>query len=462
MTTTASTSGLLFRAAEVIGRGVVDVHVNGRIVSVQSVGAGRPGDVEIIECDGAALLPGLHDHHLHLLASAAAAVSVPCGRPDVNDRLELRAALTRAEARNGWVRGVGYDEAVAGELDGTALDELTGPVPTRVQHRSGALWMVNSAGIEQLGLASARADGIERDGAGHPTGRLWRLDGWLRTRLGPTPPPDLHLLSCALASYGVVGVTDATPDLTASAIAALTSGVRQRLTLLGCDTAVSGTVQGPRKVVLADHDLPDWDTLRRLIIAARPRPVALHAVTRTSLVLAVAVLDELGSVPGDRIEHAAVAPPESVRRLAALGITVVTQPSLVRERGADYLDRVDPNDLDFLWPLRSLLDAGVRVGLSSDAPYGRLDPWGAIDAAVRRRTIDGRSIGSRERVTAWTALRAYLTSPTDPGGRERLVADGADGDLALLDRPLAAALDQPADVRVRLTTVNGRALEARR
>jgi predicted amidohydrolase YtcJ len=453
---------LLFRDAEVVGRGVVDVHVAGRIVSVRPSGASIGGDVDIIDCNGAALLPGLHDHHIHLLAAAAATDSVQCGRPEVTNRAELRAALTRAEVTDGWVRGVGYDEAIAGELDARSLDELSGPDPTRVQHRSGALWVVNTAGANLLGLESAPPLGIERDGAGRPTGRLWRLDGWLREQLGPPRMPDLGRLSTQLASYGVVGVTDATPDLTSSAGAALVNGVLQRLTLLGADGPVSGTTRGPSKLVLADHDLPDWDTLRQQISAVRPRPVALHAVTRASLVLAIAVLEELGVVRGDRIEHAAVAPRESVQRLAALGITVITQPSFVRERGADYLDRVDADDVNLLWPLRSLLNAGVPVGLSSDAPYGRLDPWAAIDAAVHRRTIDGRLVGAHERVTAWTALRGYLTSSTDPGGPERKVAPGADADLALLDRPLAAALDDPADVRVRLSTIEGRPVPSHR
>jgi predicted amidohydrolase YtcJ len=446
------TADLHLRNAEVVGVGVTDVWVRDGLIVSSPV-----QDALEIDCRRAALLPGLHDHHLHLLATSAMADSVPCGPPDVTTRVELAARLAAAVPRSGWVRGVGYAESVAGDLDALTLDDLGGAGPVRVQHRSGALWVLNTAGMEALGLASVRLDGIERDAAGQLTGRLWRLDGWLRERLGPPATPDLARLSSRLSSYGITGVTDATPGLTPSAAALLASGVLfQRLTLLGSAIPIGGARLGPFKIVLEDHELPSWDAVVALIRAARPRPVALHSVTRASLVLALAVLAELGIVAGDRIEHAAVAPPDTVAAMASLGVTVVTQPSLLRTRGASYLDEVDLHDQRWLWPLGSLLDAGVPVGLSSDAPYGELDPWLSVAAAVDRETSDDRVVGSSERVGAWQALRGFLTSPEDPGGAERTVAPGERADLALLDQPLAAALAAPADVRVAMTAIGGR------
>src|SRR5881628_2579258 len=65
--------------------------------------------------------------------------------------------------------------------------------------------------------------------------------------------------------------------------------------------------------------------------------IAIHCVTRVALALAIAALDTAGSRPGDRIEHGAVVPPDMAARLADLGLTVVTQPNFIRERGDDYL-----------------------------------------------------------------------------------------------------------------------------
>jgi predicted amidohydrolase YtcJ len=409
-----------------------------------------PGSADGVECWGAALLPGLHDHHVHLLAAAAADRSVSCAR--LAGDADLRSRLRGAEpGSDGWVRAVEFD----GDLDCLALDLVSGPRPTRLQHRSGAMWMVNSAGVDALDLDGVVVDGIERDDLGRPTGRLWRLDDWLRDRIGSDTAPDLAWLSSRLASYGVVGVTDATPSIDAKGIDMLGSAIEQRLTLLGAAAPGEGYELGPRKVVLGDHALPARESLVELIRATRPRPVAVHSVTRASLVLVLSALSEVGVVEGDRLEHAAVATPELIAWIAELGLTVVTQPSLVQIRGAEYLDRAEEDDREFLWPHRSLLDAGVRVGLSSDAPYGEINPWSSIAASVRRQTEDGRVLGARERVGSWSALRAYLTRAEDPGGPERRVEVGELADLVLLDRTLAAALENPADVQPTLTLIDG-------
>jgi predicted amidohydrolase YtcJ len=440
-----SSPRVLLRNADLGGRGVTDVRVeDGRIAAIGC--PQKAADIDV-DCAGGALLPGLHDHHVHLLATAAAAESVPC---DVRSRDELGRALRSAEPRAGWLRGVGYDDGTVGDLDRDALDDLRADVPVRVQHRSGALWVLNSAALAALDIADAAPAGVERDGTGSPTGRLWRMDGWLQDRL-PTSTPDLAAVSRRLAGFGITGVTDATPQLPAESVQRLADGaIQQRIVLLGDP---SGTA--PWKIVVADHDLPDIDVLCAEIAEARPRPVALHCVTRVALVLAVTALREHGAVPGDRIEHAAVCPPEIASAVAELGVTVVTQPSLVARRGDAYLDRVDPADIQCLWPFASLIAAGVRVGCSSDAPYGDLDPWRTVAAATHRGAPSGRTVAAAERVSAARALAGFLTRPDAPGGTVRAVHVGAPADLVLLDRPLSAALRAPSAEYVRLTMIAG-------
>jgi predicted amidohydrolase YtcJ len=399
------------------------------------------------------VLPGLHDHHVHLLATAAAAGSVAC---DMHDRQELAAALRRTTPVDGWIRGVGYDDGAIGPLDRDSLDELRADVPVRVQHRGGSLWVLNSAGLAAVRIDEVDVDGVERDRGGRATGRLWRLDSWLADRLGSSAVPDLAALSTRLASYGITGVTDATPELPTRTARLLTgAALVQRVTLLGDRDSAA-----PWKIVLSDHRLPDFDELRSRIAVARPRPVALHCVTRVALVLALAALRDVGVRRGDRIEHAAVCPRDLAAQLAALGVAVVTQPSLVALRGDDYLDRAEPADVAALWPLASLLDSGVAVGCSSDAPYGDLDPWRTIAAAVHRVAPSGRVVRAAERVPAAVALARFLTPADDPGGPPRQVSAGAVADLVVLDRPLADALREPADVRVRHTLIGGRVVYA--
>ncbi|MET0829246.1 MAG: amidohydrolase family protein [Microbacterium sp.] len=423
----------------------VDVRLDrGRIAEI---GPNLPGGPPEFDGAGGALIPGLHDHHMHLFATVAANASVMCGPPAVGDSLALGRAV-RSVAGVGWVRGVGYDESVAGDLDRAALDAIVDDRPVRIQHRSGALWVLNSAAIDLLGRD------VPQDG------RLWRRDEWLRDRLRDTAPPSLQALGLRLASYGVTGVTDASPG-DAGALSAAARELPQHVVSLGDDTG--DLCAGPRKIVLSDDALPGYTDLCNLIggIHAGGRAVAVHSVTRESLLLLLAALTSVGARSGDRVEHAAVVPEEAIDDLVRLELTVVTQPSLVRERGDDYLDRVDPRDVGDLWRCGSLARRGVPVALSSDAPYGSPDPWRSISAAVERRTRSGGVLGEAEAITPAQALAGFLGDPLDPGRIARQVEVGAPADLALLaPAPGIVVGDAEGSSAVRATFIDGQLVHA--
>ncbi|WP_412519855.1 amidohydrolase family protein [Actinomadura madurae] len=463
-------TGLLLRDAELDGGPRrADVRIAGdRIAEIGHSLPRRPGE-RVVECRGGALIPGLCDHHLHLHALAARRHSVPCGPPEVSDHAGLAAALwDAAPDEHGWIRGTGYIETVAGDLDAAALDRLQPHRPLRVQHRSGALWMLNTAALTATGLATAGHPGIERDPHGTPTGRLWRADAWLRTRLPPSPPLPLDDVARELAGFGITAVTDATPDLGPAALAAFDRAVAggtlpQRLHLLGAPLDAPTTdpriSAGPYKIVIADSALPGLDDLGDRIRAAhdRGRPIAAHCVTREALVLLLAALDQAGpAFGGDRVEHAALVPAELIDDIARRGVRVVTQPGFIADRGDDYLRDVAAEDHRDLYRYASLRAAGVPVGLSSDAPYGPLDPWQVMTAAVHRRARSGTTVGPAERIAPLTALHAYLTPPEEPGGRIRTVQAGAPADLLLLHVPLTEALHRPSAALVRTVAIEGR------
>ena len=446
-----------------------------RIANIAPVTRRQRG-LDVVDAGGGALLPGLHDHHLHLLAMAAARASVPLGPPDVLDRsglvASLRAALD-ATATSQWVRCVGYHESVAGNLDTATLDRLV-PTdrPVRIQHRSGACWILNGAALEALAVRGALGpgatapDGIERATDGQPTGRLFGLDDWLGDRV-PRRALDLAAVGRELASLGITGVTDATPTDRADDVEvladAVTDGLAVRVVLTGGPAlphdAAPGLARGPVKLVTSDHALPAIDALADDIRAARRlgRTVAIHCVTLVGLLVAFAAWDEAGgTLPGDRVEHGAVIPPGLVAELAERGLTLVTQPRFVHARGDAYLADVDPPDHDDLWRCGTLRAAGVAVAGSSDAPFGPADPWAAMQTAVGRTTSGGRSFGPGEAVDASTALGLYLAPLEHPGAGPRRVVVGATADLCLLDRPLAAALADLDARAVSLTMAGGR------
>jgi predicted amidohydrolase YtcJ len=445
----------------------VDITIAGdRIVAVVPTGGPRSAGV-VVDAAGGAAVPGLHDHHIHLMALAAARTSVRAGPPAARSAADLVAALRAADAElpaGAWLRATGYHESVAGPIDGPWLDAAVSGRPVRVQHRSGAAWILNGAAAAAVGLDTGGPSGAERDAHGRPTGRLYGGDEWLRARV-PAVALDLGAVAAELAGYGVTGVTDATPiehAADAELLAAGTDGFPLRVVLTGGPVlpveAAAGRERGPVKLMAADHQLPALADLVTGISAGRRqgRAVAVHCVTREALVLVLAAFEETGTVPGDRIEHGAVVPVELVPRLRQLGLTVVTQPNFVAERGDDYLADVDAADRPDLWRCGSLLAAGVPVGAGTDAPFGSPDPWVAIAAAIDRRTPAGQVLGPTERVDGVTALGLFLAPLAQPGGPARRVVAGAAADLCILGVPMAEALAAPSSAHVAATVAGGR------
>ncbi len=456
----------------------MSVRIRGDRIAAVGPDLSRAFGERVVDAGGGMLLPGLHDHHIHLLAVAAADGSVCCGPPAVRNREELAAALRAAAAAatvqpGGWVRGIGYHDSVAGALTRADLDAMIADVPVRVQHRSGALWMLNSAAVAAVGLDdhAGAPPGAGRGPDGRPDGRLFRLDGWLRERLPPSPAPDLTTVGRGLAGFGVTGVTDATAGTGPAEVDLLTAAVTrgdlpQRLTVTGGPELAAPAHPrlrlGPVKIVIDDGAPVEFDELVALVRRARAagRAVAVHCVTRAALVLTIAVLeaadDEPGVAhPGDRIEHGAVIPPDLLDQLVERELTVVTQPHFIAERGEEYLREVDPVDLPWLYRCAGLRRAGVAVAGGTDAPFGDLDPWSSMRAAVARRTTAGSPIGLDEAVDAATALALYLGDPARPGGPSRRIVPGAPADLCLLAAPRRIALRTLSADLVALTIAAG-------
>ncbi|WP_407446048.1 amidohydrolase family protein [Rhodococcus sp. (in: high G+C Gram-positive bacteria)] len=458
-------TSLMLRDVELDGVPGSAVVIRDGVIAEVGIGLEPAENTDVIDGGGGALVPGLHDHHIHLHATAAERLSVRCGPPQVRNADDLARVLRAAPGDS--VRGVGYFESVAGELDSEALDLMHAQRPVRVQHRSGALWVLNSAAAALARLDTADHPGVERYGDGRPTGRVWRADTWLRDRLPPTAPPPLDAIGAQLAAYGVTGLTDATPDLSPSSLTALADAhvvgaLPQRLHLLGAPSGFvspSGTLtSGPYKIVLADSGLPDLHALAETIrsVHAAGRGVAVHCVSREAFAILLAAFTEVGARPGDRIEHGALIPPESIDDLRLLGLRVVSQPGFLADRGDSYLRDVDPRDLGDLYRCRSLLDAGVPLALSSDAPYGPLDPWQIIEAATTRTTESGAVLGHPEILDPSQALAGFLSAADDPGGQPRTIRIGRPGDVVLLHAPLADVLAAPSSSAVRATVIGGR------
>ncbi|AKN15488.1 amidohydrolase family protein [Mycobacterium haemophilum DSM 44634] len=404
---------MLIQRATLLDGAMVDIRVGARVDEVGDNLAARRGET-VFDAGGGTVLPGLHDHHMHLRSAAAALDSLRVGPPVVVTKNQLAQVLWNAlPGPDGWIRAVGYHESVAGELDRRSLDALVPDIPVRVQHRSGALWTLNSAALRRVGMAE------HQDGRLRSSDRVWSEA--LQRR-----DSDLGELSRRLTAVGVTGVTDATPDLGADDMVSLLVAHRRG------EFRPQVRFLSPGKKILQD-DFLDLDALTEWITDQHrdDRPIAVHCVTAAQLVVTIAALHAAGSHRRDRIEHAAVVPDDSLTDLTDLGVTVVTQPNFVAERGDQYLAQVPAAEHGQLWRVASLLEAKVGVALSTDMPFGCGDPWAVMRAAVHRTTLGGAVLNANECISARTALTMFLGWPDEPG-RARAVDVGQPGDLCVL------------------------------
>lgn len=474
---------MLIRAAELdFGARVADVRVRDGRIAELAPHLRREGGEAVVEAGGAALLPALADHHIHLYALAAARASVPAGPPDCRDADALAAALRAADGalpHGQWLRAVGFHDSLmqgsGRSLDRDWLDCVVPQRPVRVQHRSGRRWTLNSAALHAIGVLDAQ--GTARTGIDCPVpidalsrGELTDADAWLRARL-PSALPDLAPVSQALWTHGVVACTDTSHDNDPAAAdrfadAQARGALLQDLTVMGSDAlhgwvgrnTAHGRVRcGARKFHLHDHALPDFDDTVVSIRSAHAagRNVAFHCVSRVDLTFALAAVGEAGTRTGDRIEHASITPPEALTEMHRLGLRVVTQPGLLGERGDRYRVEVDAADQPWLYRVRAFLDAGVALAMSSDAPYSAPQPWVAMAAAVERRDRSGAILGRGERITPEQAMSAWRHDVWQ-GRRGALLAVGDEASMCLLAQPWRVARRELAAVSVVATWKRGR------
>jgi predicted amidohydrolase YtcJ len=429
-----------------------------------------------IDCAGATVLPGLVDPHLHLMGLAARAAHFDCAQfLSVDDLLAAVRRRAHATARGDWVRGEGLDEVALGRLPSAAeLDAASPDAPVRLRHRSRHASVLSGRALARLG----RRPGIERR-AGRATGLVYGEERAIGRTIGPLPAAvvagGLASAAAELIAMGLTTVADATPR-SWQALAPLREAVdsgRVPLRVFAMRPAggrpwprATRLRPGPVKVMVEDG--PDGlrptaaGLVRRVALAAERGAVAVHCVSAGTL---VAALDAFAALPRGRrtraphrLEHVAECPPPLLWRIAALRLTVVTNPAFVRVRGDVYRSETHPEAWGWLYRARSLAAAGVPLAAGSDAPIGPVSPWIGLAAARSRRTASGAMLGPRERLGGDAALDLFTRGAADALGAWDLgrLRRGGPADLVVVEPdPVRAPPDEVAAARVRLTMIGG-------
>ncbi|MFN0026171.1 MAG: amidohydrolase family protein [Acidimicrobiales bacterium] len=414
---------------------------DGRVVDSQGTNPGPNALVTL--ATGARLCPGFVDHHLHLLAMAAARCSIDLSRArrvtEVFD--QLRAGVAAAAA-GGWVRAWGIDESDLAEGRLPTVAELDAICPDRalvVHHRTGHAQLLNTAALVRGGTAPPLAETL--------------LVAALRQ------------LSAELSAAGVVAVTDATHTNDRAALALLDrllerAGFAPRVTaMVGADRLdgcrfgdqVGRVMVGHAKIMPPSCGL---DGVASLVAHAHRRgfPVAVHAVDVDELQAALDAGIGLGGRGGgdvggsDRVEHLGLCLPEQLDALAGRRLSVVTQPTFVTRRARKYRQELSPVELGWLYRLASLQRAGVTVRSCSDAPVVPIGPLEQVRAAATR-TLGEFPGRPSERIDVDSAMRLVTSPPLQVG-------DPADF-VVLSGDPTVLGPDRLAEVDVWATVQGG-------
>ena len=143
--------------------------------------------------------------------------------------------------------------------------------------------------------------------------------------------------------------------------------------------------------------------------------------------------------------------------MAAAGIAITQQPNFTYTLAGRYATYLDGWRLEHNNPIRSPMDHGVFVALSSDIlPIG---PMVGLYAATTRTGMDGRVYGPDEAITMAEALTAYthggawLSFEEDHKGR---LVPGRVADFIVLDAdPLTTSGEAILEIGVRETWIGG-------
>ncbi|MEU9252743.1 amidohydrolase [Streptomyces sp. NPDC048270] len=490
----------------------------GRIVGLDEAVAALPAR-EVIDLQGATVLPGFIDAHVHLpwtgFKQNTASIA---GCTRIDDAL---AAVARAVARKNtpgaWVSIVGYDQRALGRhLTAADLDRVSQGHKLYVLHDSGHGCVVNTAVLDLLPADVPHENGFLAEGA-MGAARALRLpysQEELAEAIGRAARTCLAegVTACAEAGIGGTLFGHSPVELGAYQLArekgllplrvqlmvsadrlhtvaahaadgipkALDLGLRtgfgdDRLSVGALKIFTDGGMMARTAALSAPYEgldhggqlQDDPEVLAQSIVDGHLAgwQLAVHAIGDRAADVALDALERaqrLRPRPGarHRIEHAGLIRPDQLPRIARLGVSAVVQPNFLRYFGDDYAAIMGAERAPWLYRGRGFLDHGITLVGSSDRPVTDGSPLRAVQFMVERASESGRLIGPDEGITVDEALHAYTVAGAYACHWEDTAGSltpGKRADLVVLgDDPRRVEVARIGGIEVVATYVDGR------
>ncbi len=469
----------------------------------------------MVDLGGKVLMPGFNDSHTHLRGRPQRYVDLTKTRSI--EELKGQVRTKAIELGSGeWITGYGWSEDVMAELRRplrSDLDQAAPDNPVLLTRAGGHSAVANSMALR---LAEVTVTTQQPENGVIERGEDGELNGVIRERqdivskLIPEPTNEevrdnlIKILKEQL-SLGITSFTHATGSIEAypewETIYRLNRGMLPRgsiqvfwegpdaMTEFGKKTGdgdeylrvgpikifVDGGFTGPAAYTKEPYkgetdyrgtlsiSLEELTTILTEAHAAGWQ-FGIHAIGDAAIELAIDELAvTLDEMPRDDhrhyLNHFTVMPSaESMDKMAAYGIAITQQPNFTYTLDGRYSEYLDGDRLKHNNPLRTPMDHGVRVAISSDIlPIG---PMVGIYAAVTRKGMSGKVFGEEEALTVMEALRGYTLYGawlSFEEGRKGSIEPGKLADMIVLDQDiLTIDADHIMDINVEQTWLGGK------
>jgi predicted amidohydrolase YtcJ len=482
----------------------------------------------VIDLKGRRVLPGFYDSHAHVLSGGQllGQVNLKDCKDEAEFGALLR-KFDRELPRDRWLLGGNWDHdrAFAGKLPTAAIvDKYVPDRPVFIHRYDGHMSLANTRALALAGVTAATKDPaggvVYRLADGKtPSGVLKDNAMGLVGRVVPAATDEevLEAVRAALGEARRVGVTSI-QDLDGSdaptrrklfrayqqlaRAGKLTCRIdlrwpiaaQKELTDLGAEAELGGDfiriggVKGFLDGSLGSSTAKMYEPyegdkentgvyvtpreeMAKLVAAADAArlPVAVHAIgdRANAELLDIFAAAAKANGPRDRrfrVEHVQHLRPEEFKRFKELDVIASLQPYHLIDDGRWAEGRIGTKRCTTSYANRSLLDAGARLAFGSDWPVAPLDPLPGLDAAVNRRTLDGKHPGGwfpEQKITVKEAIEAYTLGSAYAGFAEKdrgSITAGKLADLVVLDRDILdeKERDRVGETKVVLTVVGGK------
>jgi predicted amidohydrolase YtcJ len=482
----------------------------------------------VIDLKGRRVVPGFYDSHVHLLGSGLrlSEVALKDAKDEAEFGRRLQ-EFDKKLPRDRWLLGGewDHDRTFGGRLPTAELiDRCVPDRPVFLRRYDGHMGVVNSLVLKMAGITEKTADppgGViyRLNGSQKPSGLL--RDNAMGLVGGLIPPPSEEAIAEAVgaalkeaAQNGVTSVQDmdGSDDATRQKLfrlyqqlsrsGQLTARIDLRWPLaewkrladmgvsarLGDEWVRIGGVKGFMDGSLGSSTAKMFEPFlnepgstgvyvtppnkMREYVAGADRAglsVAVHAIGDRANADMLDIFAEMARQNGPRdrrfrIEHAQHLRPQDYPRFKEIGVIASMQPYHAIDDGRWAEGRIGAHRCASSYAFRSLVDAGAKLAFGSDWSVAPLSALLGIDAAVNRRTLDGKHpMGwfPEQRITVAESIRAYTIDSAYAGFEEKdrgSLEVGKLADLVILSRDILAESerDHIAETEVLLTMVGGK------